>query len=62
MVEESSAQDMASGQTRENISRVETTFDSLDAEGTKAKYRELNAVLDGLASAVVHTLEQIPPN
>jgi hypothetical protein len=57
----SPAEDMPGHQTRENISRVETVYESLDVEETKKAFQELKAALDGLASTVAQTMEQIVP-
>jgi len=40
---------------------VEALYESLNVHGTKKAYRELNTALDGLASKVVRTMEQIVP-
>jgi hypothetical protein len=48
-------------QTREIFSRVEAPYESLNVPGTKKAYRELNVTLEGLASKVVRTMEQIVP-
>lgn len=48
-------------QTGEIFSPVEARYESLSVDGTKKAYQELNAVLDGLASQVVQTMERIVP-
>jgi hypothetical protein len=49
-------------ETGEEISRVETKYESLDVEGTKRAYQELNSALEGMANKVVSTLDEIVPH
>ena len=62
MSKKSSEQDPPGIETREKISRVENKYESLDVEGTKKAYQELNSVLEGLANTVVKTLDEIVPH
>jgi hypothetical protein len=55
------AQDMSGPQTRAESARVGVGYESLDVEGTKKAFEELNGVLDKLATTVVQTLEQVVP-
>jgi len=61
MVEAVSEQNLAGPQTGENVSRVEARFESLDVEATRKAYQELNSELEGVATTVVHTIEQAAP-
>jgi hypothetical protein len=58
---ETSGVNMPGLQTGEIFSPVEARYESLSVDGTKRAYQQLNAVLDGLASQVVQTMERIVP-
>jgi hypothetical protein len=47
--------------TRADSARVEPGYETLDADATKTAFQELDAILDGLAEQVVHTLDQVIP-
>jgi hypothetical protein len=62
MIERPPEQDPPGIQTGEKISRVESRYASLDVEGTKKAYQELNLTLEGMANAVVKTIDEIVPH
>jgi hypothetical protein len=48
-------------ETRDKLSPVAGTFESLDVEQTNKAYSKLNSTLEGLADTVACTLEQMAP-
>ena len=48
-------------QTRAESAPVQGGYESLDVDGTKKTFEELNAVLDGLANVAVQTVDQVIP-
>ena len=61
MIENYCAQGVIGTQTRAETARVENGYESLDPEGTKQAFDELNGLLDKLATTVAQTLDQILP-
>jgi hypothetical protein len=58
----SSTNDTTKPQTGAETARVEGNYESLDVQGTKQAFDELNGVLNKLANTVVLTLDQIVPD
>lgn len=59
--EKVSANDMPGPQTHAESARVQGGYESLDVNGTKKAYEELDGVLDKLATTAVQTLDQMVP-
>lgn len=62
MAETFSENDKTGPQTHAESARVGGGYESLDVNGTKKAYEELNGVLDTLATTVVQTLDQMVPD
>jgi hypothetical protein len=55
------AQGVPEPQNSRHLSPVGSRYDTLGVEGTRKVYTELNAALEGLATTVVRTMEEIVP-
>ena len=62
MAETFSENGMTGPQAHAEAARVQVGYESLDVNGTKKAYEELNGVLDKLATTVVQTLDQMVPD
>jgi hypothetical protein len=52
----------APSDTRADSARVESGYENLDPNATKAAYEGLNSALESLAEQVIHTIDQIIPH
>jgi hypothetical protein len=53
---------LSADSTHADSARVESGYETLDSNATKAAFEKLNLVLDSLAEQVIHTIDQIIPH